>query len=71
MSNARSRSAAEVRRACRDVKNQLSARRRQLRDDPFQTSGGEPLIGERDRLGTELFTHQVIICTGHTDMLDS
>lgn len=71
MSHVRSKSAAEVGRARRDVKNQFAARRGELRDDPFQAPGGEPLIGERDGLGTELITHQVIVGTGHTDMLDS
>lgn len=67
----RSKSAAEVRRACCDVKNEFSARRCQSPDNPFQTSGGKPLVGERGRLGTELFTHQVTMCARHTDMLDS
>ena len=71
MSDVPSQSAAEVGRACRDVKNQFAACRCQLRDDPFQTPGGEALVGERDGLGTELFTHQVIMRAGHTDMLDS
>ena len=66
-----SKGAAEVGCACRDVKNQFFARRCQLRNDPFQTPGGEPLIGERNGLDMELFTHQVIMCTGHTDMVDS
>lgn len=71
LSDVRSKGATEVGRARCDVKNQFSARRCQLRHDPFQTSGGEPSIGERNGLGMELFTHQVIMCTGHTDMLNS
>jgi hypothetical protein len=60
-----------VGRARRDVKHQFPARRGQLRHDPLQAPGGKPLIGERKGLGTELFTNQVIMHAGHTDMLDS
>jgi hypothetical protein len=66
MSHMRSKSAAEMGRARRDVKNQFPARRGQLRDDPLQAPGGKPLIGERNGLGTKLCTHQVIMGTGHT-----
>ena len=71
MSHMGSKSAAEVGRARRDVKNQFPARRGQLRDDPRQAPGGKSLIGERNGLGTELCTHQVIMYAGHLDMLDS
>ena len=71
MSHMRSKSAAEMGRARRDVKNQFPARRGKLRDDPLQAPGGEPLIGERNGLGTKLLTHQVIMGTGHTDRLDN
>ena len=71
MSHMRSKSTAQVGRARRDVKNQVPARRGQLRDDPFQAPGGESLIGERSGLGTKLCPHQIIMGTGHTDMLDS
>ena len=66
MRHMRSKSAAEVSRARRDVKNQFPARGGQLRDDPLQAPGGKPLIGERNGLGTKLCTHQVIMRTGHT-----
>lgn len=71
MSGVPSKSATEVGRARRDIKNQFSTGRGELRDDPFQTPGGEPLIGERNGLGMELCTYQVIMRAGHTDMLDS
>ena len=58
-------------RARRDVKHQFPARGGQLRDDPLQAPCGKPLIGERNGLGTELCTNQVIMGTRHTDMLDS
>jgi hypothetical protein len=67
----RSKSAAQVGRARSDVKNQVPARRGQLRDDPLQAPGGKPLIGERNGLGTKLCPHQVIMGTGHTDMLNN
>ena len=69
MSHVRSKSAAEVGRARRDVKNQFPARRGQLRDDPPQAPGSKPLIGERNGLGAKLCTNQVIMGIGHTDRL--
>jgi hypothetical protein len=71
MSHMRSKSSAQVGRAGRDVKNQFPTRRGQLCDDPLQAPGSKTLIGERHGLGAELCPHQVIMYTGHTDMLDS
>jgi len=70
MSHMPGKSAAEMGRARRDVKNQFPARRGQLRNDPLQAPGGGSLIGERNGLSTKLCTHQVIMGTGHTDMLN-